>query len=172
MGSVLKDLIESELFEVIELDKIYRQKEGSDIIYLAKDIKNEEVIEIPTDNEIRFFECEKTDIKDITLQIVEHALNKYETLEEGFMNVQVLAPKHKGVNGIENLNVALQKKFNPYSKNKRQLQVGYKTFRLGDKVLQLKNQPDDDVYNGDIGIITEIILLVKITTIKIESIRF
>ncbi|MDI9541218.1 MAG: ATP-dependent RecD-like DNA helicase [Bacillota bacterium] len=157
MGSVLKDLIESELFEVIELDKIYRQKEGSDIIYLAKDIKNEEVIEIPTDNEIRFFECEKTDIKDITLQIVEHALNKYETLEEGFMNVQVLAPKHKGVNGIENLNVALQKKFNPYSKNKRQLQVGYKTFRLGDKVLQLKNQPDDDVYNGDIGIITEII---------------
>ena len=157
MGTVLKDLIESELFKVIKLDKIYRQKEGSDIIYLAKDIKNEEVTKIPTNNEIRFFECDKTDIKDITLQIVEHALNKYETLEEGFMNVQVLAPKHKGVNGIENLNVALQKKFNPYTKNKRQLQVGYRTFRLGDKVLQLKNQPDDDVYNGDIGIIVEII---------------
>lgn len=157
MGSVLKDLIESELFEVIKLDKIYRQKEGSDIIYLAKDIKNEEVSTIPTNNEIRFFECERTDIKDLTLQIVEHALNRYETLEEGFMNVQVLAPKHKGVNGIENLNVALQKKFNPYAKNKRQLQVGYRTFRLGDKVLQLKNQPDDDVYNGDIGIIIEII---------------
>ncbi len=157
MGAVLKDLIDSKLFEVIKLDKIYRQKEGSDIIYLAKDIKNEEVNEIPTNNEIRFFECEKTDIKDITLQIVEHALNKYDTLEDGLMNVQVLAPKHKGANGIENLNVALQKKFNPYSKDKRELQVGYRTFRLGDKVLQLKNQPDDDVYNGDIGIIIEII---------------
>ncbi|HPW53561.1 MAG TPA: AAA family ATPase, partial [Erysipelotrichaceae bacterium] len=157
MGTVLKDLIESEIFSVIKLDRIYRQKEGSDIIYLARDIKNEEVSDIPTNNEIRFFECEKTDIKDITLQIVEHALNKYETLEEGFMNVQVLAPKHKGVNGIENLNVALQKKFNPFAKDKRQLQVGYRTFRLGDKVLQLKNQPDDDVYNGDIGIITDII---------------
>ncbi|MGI6608828.1 MAG: ATP-dependent RecD-like DNA helicase [Erysipelotrichaceae bacterium] len=157
MGTVLKDLIESELFSVIRLDKIYRQKEGSDIICLAKDIKNEEVSEIATNNEIRFFECEKTDIKDVTLQIVEHALNKFETLEEGLMNVQVLAPKHKGVNGIENLNVALQKKFNPYAKNKRQLQIGYRTFRLGDKVLQLKNQPDDDVYNGDIGIITDII---------------
>lgn len=157
MGAVLRDLIESEKFTTIKLDKIYRQKEGSDIISLAYDIKNDNVEEIPTQNDIRFIECNKEDIQAITLQVVEKALNSFETLQEGFMNVQVLAPKHMGLNGINNMNVLLQKRFNPASKNKRELAIGYRTFREQDKIIQLKNQPDDDVFNGDIGVIVEII---------------
>ncbi len=157
MGSVLRDLIDCNLFKVIKLTENYRQKQGSDIISLANSIRDENCTSIPTDKDIRFIQTEKVNIKDATLQVVKRALDSFDSLEEGFMNVQVLAPKHNGLNGINSLNVALQKQFNPYSKDKRQLEVGYRTFRVNDKILQLKNQPDDDVYNGDIGIIREII---------------
>ncbi len=157
MGSVLRDLIDCNLFPTIRLDKIYRQKEGSDIITLAYDIKNNCVEKIPTDKDIRFFQCDSTQIKDVLMQVVDKALNIYESQEEGFMNVQILAPMHNGPNGIDRLNQELQQEFNPNSKDKRQLNVGYHIFREKDKVLQLKNQPDDDVYNGDIGIIIEIV---------------
>ncbi len=157
MGSVLRDLIDSNLFITIRLDKIYRQKEGSDIITLAYDIKNNCVKDIPIDKDIRFFQCESAQIRDLLMQVVEKALKCYETQEDGFMNVQVLAPMHNGPNGIDCLNQQLQQEFNPNDSNKRQLNVGYHIFREKDKVLQLKNQPDDDVYNGDIGIIIEII---------------
>ncbi|MBQ7223707.1 MAG: ATP-dependent RecD-like DNA helicase [Erysipelotrichaceae bacterium] len=157
IGSVLKDLLDSELFKVVRLEKIYRQREGSDIIELAHDIRNDQCTEVNVLHDIRFLECDPANVRNLTLQVVNAALNKYETLEEGFMKVQVLAPKYQGVNGIHSLNNALQKEFNPPAKNKRELQVGYRTFREGDKILQLKNQPDDDVFNGDIGILEEII---------------
>ena len=157
MGAVLRDFLESDMFKVIKLEKIYRQKEGSDIISLAYDIKNDCCQDIPTDKDIRFIECNPLDIKRLTLQVVGKALENYESLSEGFMNVQVLAPKHMGLNGIDNFNVALQKQFNPKEKGKKEIQVGYRTFRENDKVIQLKNQPDDDVYNGDIGIVIEVI---------------
>ena len=157
MGAVLRDLIASEMFETIKLEKIYRQKQGSDIISLAYDIKNECCEEIPQDNDVRFFETDPTRIREVTLQVVSYALENYPTLQQGFMNVQVLAPKHMGLNGINNLNVALQQRFNPPDKSKRELKVGYRTFREQDKIIQLKNQPDDDVFNGDLGIIVEII---------------
>lgn len=157
MGSVLRDLIASELFKTIKLDKIYRQKEGSDIISLAYDIKNNAVKDIPVKNDIRFFQCDPYMIEQILIQVVDKALKCYETAQEGFMNVQVLAPKHSGINGIDRLNKILQQEFNPADENKKELSLGYRIFRENDKVLQLKNQPDDDVYNGDIGIIKEII---------------
>ena len=157
MGSVLRDLIASDLFHVVKLERIYRQKEGSDIIVLANEIKNDTCTEIDTSHEIRFFECSPADVKTLTLQVVEHALNSYDSLADGFMNVQVLVPKHQGLNGRIALNNALQQQFNPPHKGKRELKFGQTTFREGDKILQIKNQPDDDVFNGDIGILTEII---------------
>ncbi|MBO4537434.1 MAG: ATP-dependent RecD-like DNA helicase, partial [Erysipelotrichaceae bacterium] len=157
MGAVLRDVIDSGCFRCIKLEKIYRQKEGSDIIALASDIRNDCCQAIPDENDVRFFAADRRDITALTLQVVEHALNNYDTLPEGFMNVQVLAPKHMGLNGINNLNVALQKRFNPPSEEKRELKVGYRTFRQQDKIIQLKNQPDDDVFNGDLGIIEEVI---------------
>ncbi len=156
-GALLRDFIDCDLFKVVKLEKIYRQKEGSDIITLASDIRLEQCDEINTENDIRFYQCDPVEARRLILQVVERAVNSFDNQFEGFMNVQVLAPKYKGPNGIDNLNVELQKKFNPYSPAKKQLKVGYRTFRENDKILQLKNQPDDDVYNGDIGIITEIV---------------
>ena len=157
MGAVLRDLIDSNIFKVVTLEKIYRQKEGSDIISLAHDIKNDCCTDVKTDNEIRFFECGPYQIRDLILQVVDKALKKYNNEYEGFMNVQVLAPKYSGVNGIDALNVALQKEFNPPDVTKNEIQIGYRTYREGDKILQLKNQPDDDVFNGDMGILVEVI---------------
>ena len=157
IGAVLRDVIASELFKVVRLEKIYRQKEGSDIISLAYDIKHGTCEQINTENDIRFFDCDPYQIRGVVMQVVEHALNNYQDTYEGFMNVQVLAPKYSGINGIDALNVALQKEFNPPSQHKRELQIGYRIYREGDKILQLKNQPDDDVYNGDIGILIEVI---------------
>ncbi len=157
IGKVLKDMIDSQLFRIVSLEKIYRQQEGSDIISLAFDIKNNNCEDIHADRDVRFFECQPTQVKDLTLQVVEKALNKYNTIYDSFMNVQVLAPQYRGLNGIDALNIALQKEFNPPSHSKRELVVGFRTFREGDKILQLKNQPDDDVFNGDIGILIEIV---------------
>ncbi len=157
IGSVLQDMMDSGLFRIVSLEKIYRQQEGSDIISLAYDIKHDICDDVTGENDIRFFECEQAQIRNLTLQVVEKALDSYGSLYDGFMNVQVLAPIYRTANGIDAMNLALQAKFNPPSKEKRELTVGYRTYREGDKILQLKNQPDDDVYNGDIGILIEII---------------
>ena len=124
---------------------------------MAYDIKNQCLNEIPCDKDIRFFSCEDNDIAELLLQVValynKDSVDKYSSL----MNVQVLAPMHKGLNGIDRLNSLLQQQFNPYDRNKKELKVGYRIYREDDKILQLKNQPDDDVFNGDIGFIKEII---------------
>ena len=72
-------------------------------------------------------------------------------------DIQILAPMYKGINGIDNLNNNLRDLFNPKSKKKKEIRVGENIFRVGDKVLQLVNDPDKGIYNGDIGYIDDII---------------
>ena len=71
-------------------------------------------------------------------------------------DVQILAPMYKGENGIDNLNIVLQRLFNPASEEKKEIKLGDIIYRVGDKVLQLVNNPDCNVYNGDIGYIKTI----------------
>ena len=152
-GCVLKDLIDSEQFMVTRLTKIFRQSEGSDVIALAQQIRSEDVTIFDHAKDIAFFKAEKHEIKDLVVSIVANALEKgYEQKD-----IQVLAPMYGGAAGIDTLNNALQSMMNPASQYKKELRVGYRTFRVQDKVLQLKNQPDDDVFNGDIGTIIEIL---------------
>ena len=151
-GCVLKDLIASDLFMVTRLSKIFRQSQGSDVITLAHEIRNEEVSILHNANDVAFFPAQNFEVRDLVVSVVNSALEKgYESKD-----IQVLAPMYSGVAGIDALNMALQKMMNPPSEKKRELKVGYRVFREYDKVLQLKNQPDDDVYNGDIGEIVEI----------------
>lgn len=149
-GQLLKDMIDSDTIEVITLNKLHRQKEGSNIIDLAYDINNgeldnklfekgEDLLFIPTN-----------DISDTIKEIAK----KYK--KENYKNFQVLAPMYKTVNGIDNLNKILQEIFNPKSKNKNEIKVDDVIFRENDKVLQLTNMPDENIFNGDIGIITEV----------------
>lgn len=152
IGSVLHDLIESQQFPIVRLDKIYRQSEGSDVISLAYEIKQGTCDILETGKEIAFYECQPSYVKDTVMKLVSHALEKGYNQHE----IQVLSPMYSGLSGIDQLNLSLQKMINPPALQK-QIQVGYRIFREHDKVLQLKNLPDEDVYNGDIGEIVEIV---------------
>lgn len=152
-GSVLRDLIEAKIFPVIRLETIFRQKEGSGVVQLAHQIRQNQIDDFSFKGDVAFFECDQYAVKNAVLKIVQSALDKGYDIND----VQVLAAKYNGVAGIDRLNAALQECLNPPSKEKRELKSGYRLFREHDKILQLKNQIDDDVYNGDIGELVEII---------------
>lgn len=151
-GCVLKDMIASKQFSVIRLEKIFRQSEGSEVVTLAHEMKEGKGSILEHAKDIAFFNCLNYEVKDILLTVIKNALDK------GYNNrdIQVLAPMYGGIAGIDALNTALQKMMNPVSIYKREMKIGYRIFRVEDKVLQLKNQPEDEVYNGDIGIIKNI----------------
>lgn len=152
-GSVLRDLIASEVFPLTRLHHIYRQKEGSGVIALAHDIREGNVDFSRYTKDVSFIETDTVNIKNAVIQIVQSALDK----NYSFDDIQVLSPMYASNAGITILNNALQEKFNPPSFDKKEVRHGYMTFREGDKILQLKNQTEDDVYNGDIGNLVEII---------------
>lgn len=151
-GCVLRDVIASNLFPVQRLTKIYRQKDGSDVIELAHDINTGSVDFSSYHHDVAFLECSRNSIKDNIIAVVQNALDKGYEIND----IQVLSPMYEGNAGINTLNIALQKTFNPEDASKTEVSTGKFVFREGDKILQLKNQPDDDVYNGDIGILEEI----------------
>lgn len=152
-GCVLQDLMESDCFPTITLAKIFRQREGSDVVALAHEIKEGRFDCLSQSHDTAFFACPAYEVSRRVKQIVANAY------EKGYENndIQVLAPMYNGVAGIDALNHALQEMMNPQSAHKRELRSGYRLFREGDKVMQLKNQPEDEVYNGDIGTIEEIV---------------
>lgn len=151
-GMVLKDLILSNKFTFTRLHKIYRQKEGSEIIDLAINV-NKGLNTLKSGKEIAYFACKNYQATNLLTSIISNALDKGYDLD----SIQVLIPRYDGVAGIDNVNLALQTVFNPKTIHKRELRVGSKVFREDDKILQLKNQSTEKVYNGDIGYIKEII---------------
>lgn len=152
-GCVLRDLIASMKFPCVKLNKIFRQKEDSEVISLAHNIKYGNISDIDLKKDIAFFNCKDYEVSNVVLQIVQNAIEKgYEEKD-----IQVLAPMYGGAAGIDILNKILQKSLNPPQSYLNEIQQGFHVYREGDKVLQLKNQPDENVYNGDIGFIEEII---------------
>ena len=171
-GSVLKDLIKSECFPVITLTKIFRQAEQSDIVVNAHKInRGEEVI---LDNKSRdFFFLKRQDantIISVVIALIQKKLPKYVGADP--FDIQVLTPMRKGLLGVERLNTILQQYLNPPDKSKEEKEYGDKLFRVGDKVMQIKNNYQLEweiatkyglvvdkgigVFNGDIGRITSI----------------
>lgn len=155
-GQVLKDLIDSDCLPVIRLNQIYRQTEGSYILNLAYDIKEKNISEdlFIKKEDYLFLNGDNDNTLSIVKEVVAKAIKKGLTDRE----IQVLAPMYKSVNGIDNLNIILQELFNPPSENKKEINLKDVTYREYDKVLQLVNDPDNNVYNGDIGYIEEIII--------------
>ncbi len=153
-GNVLHDLIESQSIPTIRLNHIYRQQNGSGIVELAHDIRNNQFNELIFNDypSIHFIECQNLEVIKYTLSIVQDKIN------EGYdeKDIQVLSPMYNGVAGIDALNEALRNLFNPQDLYKDELNVGMKTYRQYDKILQLKNRVDDNIFNGDIGTIIEI----------------
>ncbi len=153
-GLVLDDLISSDYFNFVPLNQIYRQSDNSYIPYLAKEIKNNELSEefITKKDDYSFFQTKSTQIKDAIEQIIKISLSK--KIDEH--NMQILAPMYKGENGIDNLNNVLQNIYNPSSDTKNEIPYLDVVYREGDKVLQLVNDLDNNVFNGDIGFIESI----------------
>ena len=165
-GQVLKDMIDSNLLDVVSLNKLYRQTEDSYINTLAYEIKNKDI----TDNylskydDYNFIECSDTEILPIIENIVKKALDKGYTDKD----IQILAPMYKSSNGINALNKMLQSIMNPKSKEKNEITSGEVIYREGDKILQLVNDSDNFISNGDIGYIESIVSANKTKSKKNE----
>ena len=162
-GNILKDLIESDLIDTIYLDTLYRQDENSYITTLAHEIKDNNLSEsfLETKSDYTFLKCHsiKDNLKNLCLQLIEKGYD--------FKRVQIMAPMYAGVNGIDNLNKELQNVFNPKT-NQNEIKYGDVVYRENDKVLQLVNLPEENVYNGDIGIIKNIVRIENKTFIYID----
>ncbi len=167
-GQVLHDLLASAVIPQIELEQIYRQAGGSSIIPLAHDIKNGK---LPADFNINqsdrsYFPCQAAQIEPLIRIVVEKAKAKGFTSKD----IQILAPMYKGPAGINALNTMMQEILNPNTDNKRREVKHFDfVYRVGDKVLQLVNQPELNVFNGDIGEITSI-QFAKETEDKVDEI--
>ena len=153
-GQVLKDLIDSDCLDVITLKKLYRRTDDSYITTLAYEIKNKEI----TENyqykydDYNFIPCKNEEILHLVEDVVKKALKKGYSEKD----IQVLAPIYKTTNGIDSLNKILQNIMNPPSKNKNELISGDTIYRENDKILQLVNDSDNSISNGDIGYIESI----------------
>ncbi|OIK17021.1 hypothetical protein BIV60_01725 [Bacillus sp. MUM 116] len=155
-GQVLKDLLNSQRIPTVRLTDIYRQAEGSSIIELAHDIKKGYVPANVTAKQAdrSFIRCSTAQVAQVVEKVALNAKNKGYSAKD----IQVLAPMYRGPAGIDRLNVLLQEIFNPNPDGKRkEITFGDVKYRIGDKVLQLINQPENNVFNGDIGEIISII---------------
>lgn len=157
-GQVLSDLLRSEQIPISRLTEIYRQKEDSFIIKLAHKIKNNEIddLNLTKKDDFNFIECKQEQVLSVIEQIVKKAV------ERGYQkkDIQILAPMYKTNVGIHQLNNTLQNIFNPDDENIRSIQHFDQILKTGDKVIQLVNQPEKQVFNGDIG---EIVAIKKAT---------
>lgn len=187
-GSVLKDMIRSEAFPVVRLEKIFRQAQESDIVVNAHRIqKGEQVV---LDNHSRdFFFLQRNEIQviqKVILTLVSRKLPGY--VDARPQEIQVLTPMRKGPLGVERLNEILQEYLNPPSPEKAEKETSGGIFREGDKVMQIKNnyqmeweirgrhgiaaQKGMGVFNGDLGTISSINPFAELLTVEYEEGRF
>ncbi len=155
-GNVLKDLIESSSLPVIRLDEIFRQCRESDIIVNAHRINGGQMPITESDGRLRDFHfMHLKEPEEVLARIVDLCRHRIPG-RYGFSaidDIQVIAPMHRGVAGVANLNVELQKQLNP---GREELVRGGRAFRAGDKVMQIRNNYDKNVFNGDMGRIVDI----------------
>ena len=184
-GSVLRDIIESGKYQVVRLNKIFRQASQSDIVVNAHKIN--EGKEVILDNKSRdFFFLKRYDadvIISVVIQLIKQKLPKY--VDAKPFDIQVLTPMRKGLLGVERLNRILQQYLNPKDAKKAEHEVGDRIFREGDKVMQIKNNYQLEwevrskyglaidkglgVFNGDMGIVRQINDFAQTVTVEFEE---
>ena len=187
-GSVLKDIISSGRFPVVELVKIFRQASQSDIVVNAHKIN--QGVPVVLDNKSRdFFFLKRYDanvIISIVITLIQKKLPKY--VEASPYEIEVLTPMRKGLLGVDRLNFILQQYLNPPDQEKKEKEHGQGVFREGDKVMQIKHnyqlewevrgnygipvEKGVGVFNGDTGIIREINSFAEIMTVEFDEKRF
>ena len=185
-GNVLRDIIASGTFAVTELDKIFRQGEGSDIITNAHKINKGISLEIKNTSK-DFFYIPRSNTRSITDELevlITKNLPKFFKLDP--MNIQILTPMRKSELGVENLNKKLQDILNPKRVSLPEKERDGVIFRQGDKVMQIKNnyklewkikngsyvkEEGVGVFNGDVGFITDINDFDQIVTVEFDDCR-
>lgn len=187
-GSVLKDIIASGEFPVVELVKIFRQASQSDIVVNAHKIN--QGVPVSLDNKsMDFFFLKRYDanvIISVVITLIQKKMPKFVDAEP--YDIQVLTPMRKGLLGVERLNIILQQYLNPPSKEKKEKEHGKGLFREGDKVMQIKNnyqleweirglygipvEKGVGVFNGDTGIIKGINTFAETITVEFDERRF
>ena len=182
-GNVLRDIIRSRCFSVVELKKIFRQASESDIVVNAHKINHGEQVTI--NNKSRdFFFLKRYDadiIIRVVIALIQEKLPRYVDAKP----YEILTPMRKGLLGVERLNQILQRYLNPPDDKKKEKEIGQRLFREGDKVMQVKNNyqleweilgrykiPVDKgvgVFNGDTGIMEEINEFAETATVQFED---
>lgn len=150
-GNVLRDIIESGVVPVVKLTRIFRQAQDSHIIVNAHNIDEGKPIVYDNSKDSDFFFLQETDNDKIAQKVVEMVVSRLPNFTSlSPMDIQVLSPMKRSSNGVENMNKLLQAAINPTGE---QIEYGTTIFRTGDKVMQMKNDYDNDVFNGDMGTI-------------------
>ena len=150
-GNVLRDIIDSGVVPVVRLTRIFRQALTSRIITNAHKVNRGEFPDISNDKTGDFFYIQDADHEHVAQEVVNIVKNRIpKAYGYGIGDIQVLVPMRKGVVGTVNLNVALQEAINPVGEC---IASGVFKYRKGDKVMQIKNNYEKDVYNGDIGVV-------------------
>ena len=152
-GSVLKGIIRCGKMPVVRLQEVFRQAEVSPIVRNAHRINRGLLPECAADSDFSMTEFADEEMAAAYITDLYAAATK----SGGWQSLQILSPMHKGPCGVQNLNSLLQDRVNPPSARKEEIrQPGGATLRLGDKVMQIRNNYEKDVYNGDIGQIADI----------------
>jgi exodeoxyribonuclease V alpha subunit len=167
-GNVLKDIINSGVFAVVELNEIFRQAQQSEIIMNAHRIIGGQYPKVDNGDGTDFYfinedEQEKV-LEKIILMVMERIPQKFGY--DPFRDIQVLTPMNRGIVGTARLNEALQEALNPSGFD---MTRGGRRYRVGDKVMQIKNNYDKNVFNGDIGIISAIEPENQVVTVSIDG---
>jgi exodeoxyribonuclease V alpha subunit len=169
-GNVLKDIIGSRAVPVVELNEIFRQAMGSLIITNAHRIHQGKFPEIPDPKgDLQdFYFIQKESPEEIAATILELVTRKIPARfsKDPIDDIQVLTPMHRGIIGAENLNKILQETLN---QSPIELTRGGRVYKQGDKVMQVKNDYDREVFNGDIGRITKIDFEDQVVTVNFDG---
>lgn len=155
-GYVLGDLIASNVIPVVRLKEIHRQAKDSYIVNLAMKLNHQELTpdDLVTKKDVIFRAGTLDQVKDLIINQIGGAIKKgYDLLND----IQVLIPTYKGDLGIDEINHQIQKNFNPNYNDIHHLKLGNKVYYKKDRVIQLRNDHDRNVMNGDIGIVEDVI---------------
>jgi exodeoxyribonuclease V alpha subunit len=167
-GNVLKDVINSKAFAVVELNEIFRQAQKSEIIMNAHRIIGGQYPKIDNGEETDFYFINEDDqekvLEKIILMVKERIPKKFG--HDPLNDIQVLTPMNRGVVGTTKFNEVLQDALNP---NGFELIRGGRRYRVGDKIMQIKNNYDKNVFNGDIGVIADIDSENQTVTVNIDD---
>ena len=168
-GKILEDMIESKKFVTTELTEIYRQKKGSTLASRILDVSKGKMFSLQNATDFTFVdEKNPENVMDELITQYDEAIANVKDISE----IAVLSPTNKGYLGVDNLNAILQEKMNPPGRGIPEIIIGKRAFRIGDPVIQCKNEHEYDVFNGMVGKVTRIFHAVDKDDIEYIEVTF